>query len=353
MIRRFVILVATVHLSLAGCVLPPVLQAVREPRDGRPLHQRLCIVYAQRYEVNLGGFECLHAFDTHKYARIYRALVHDGVIEPADIWVPGEISRADLLRVHSPAYLQSLRQANKLAAYLELRAVVLLPAGLRDAAVVRPQRYATGGTLLAARLALQHGMAINLGGGYHHAEPECGGGFCLYADMPIAIRTLQAEGLIRRALVVDLDVHQGNGTARCLESDDQVFTFDMHEGDIYPMPKENNDLDVPLRAGVGDEEYLAILSRNLSAVFDQAAPDLVFLQAGADVLEGDPLAHLRLTPDGVAQRDARVFAEADRRHIPIVMVLGGGYSRQAWCVQYRSVRQLIERYGAAPAATGR
>ena len=173
--------------------------------------------------------------------------------------------------------------------------------------------------------------------------------------MPIAIRVLQAEGLIRRALVVDLDAHQGNGTARCVAGDDNVFTFDMHEEDIYPFPKETNDLDVPLTAGMGDGEYLALLSGRLPKVFDRAKPDIVFLQAGVDVLAGDRLARLRLTPEGIVERDRLAFDEAVRRKVPIVMLLGGGYSPQAWQVQYRSIRRLIRQYGSAgpPGAASR
>ena len=187
-------------------------------------------------------------------------------------------------------------------------------------------------------------MAVNLGGGYHHAEPNVGGGFCIYADMPIAIRTLQAEGKIKRALVVDLDVHQGNGTAVCFRRDREVYTFDMHQEDIYPIPKKRNDRDIRLPAGTTDTEFLDILGHELPRAFDRAKPDIVFLQAGVDGLAGDPLADFKLTPDGIAQRDAMVFAEAARRNVPIVMVLGGGYTDQAWNVQYHSIASLIEEY---------
>jgi histone deacetylase 11 len=262
--------------------------------------------------------------------------------------VPTEISQEDLLRVHSERYLSDLRQPARLARCLETGVTSLLSAKTCDQGILRPFRCATGGTLLASRLALTYGMAVNIGGGYHHAEPDRGGGFCIYADMPVAIRALQAEGRIKRALIVDLDVHQGNGTAVCFAGDQSVFTFDMHEEDIYPVPKEHNDLDVPLKAGTTDAGYLDILSRHLGGVFEKSAPDIVFLQAGADVLNGDPLAHLKLSADGIVKRDQMVFTEASGRHIPIVMGLGGGYSRNAWYVQYRSIRNLIERYGANP-----
>jgi histone deacetylase 11 len=328
-----------------GCVVPRSFKQVQEPRNGVALNQRVCLVYSQRYQIDLAGAETLHPFDINKYARMYLQLVTDGLVRPEEVFVPAEVSHQDLLRVHTPDYLARLRQPACLARYLESGFVTLMLPSAADAGILRPFRYATGGTILAARLAMQHGIAVNLGGGYHHAEPDRGGGFCIYADMPIAIRVLQAEGLIRRALVVDLDVHQGNGTARCVAADDAVFTFDMHEADIYPIPKETNDLDVPLPAGTGDREYLKTLSEHLPEVFDSARPDLVFLQAGVDVLDGDPLARLRLTPDGIVERDRLVFEAATRRKVPIVMVLGGGYSRGAWHVQYRSIRRVIEQYG--------
>lgn len=328
----------------AGCAAPESFRKVQQPRNGVPLNGRVCVVYSQRYQIHLGGFERLHSFDINKYAKIYLQLVTDGLIRPEDVYVPAEIGREDLLRVHTPDYLARLRQPAALARYLESGWVALMLPGVADAAILRPFRYATGGTVLAARLAVRYGVAVNLGGGYHHAEPDRGGGFCIYADMPIAIRVLQSEGLIRRALVVDLDAHQGNGTACCVAGDDHVFTFDMHEEDIYPFPKETNDLDIPLTAGMEDDEYLGLLSGHLLEVFDRARPEIVFLQAGVDVLAGDRLARLRLTPEGILERDRLVFDEAVRRKIPIVMVLGGGYSRQAWQVQYRSIRRVLGQH---------
>ena len=318
---------------------------MKQPRAGTPLNQFLCIVYSQRYQIDLGGMERLHPFDINKYAKIYLGLQEAGLIRPEDVFVPEAIDRADILRVHTPDYLARLERPDVLARYLEFGPAAIAPGWLTDAVILEPFRCATGGTLLAAELALRYGMAVNLGGGYHHAAPDTGGGFCIYADMPIAIRALQAAGRIHRALVIDLDAHQGNGTAACFKDDEAMFTFDMHEDDIYPFPKETNDLDVALPAGVTDETYLGLLRQRLPAVFERAKPDIVILQAGVDVLDGDPLANLRLTPEGVAARDAMVFAEAAHREVPVVMVLGGGYSDRAWEVQCRSISALIERYG--------
>lgn len=332
---------AVLLASTAGCIARPSKE-VKQPRAGRIVGDRMCLVYSHRYQISLAGLEKLHPFDIRKYEKIYLRLVGDGLVRPSDVFVPEEIGREDLLRVHTADYLdRKLRTSALLARYLEVGPLAIVPGTITDAAVLRPFRHASGGTLLAARLAMRHGMAINLGGGYHHAEPATGGGFCIYADMPIAIRALQAERAIHRALVVDLDVHQGNGTAVCFEGDDDVFTFDVHQADIYPIPKQQNDLDVPLPAGTDDEAFLTVLAEHLPRAFDAARPDIVIYRAGVDGLSGDPLADFELTIDGIVKRDKMVFDESATRGVPIVMTLGGGYSRDAWRAQYESIRNLL------------
>lgn len=307
---------------------------------------RVAVVYSKDYEINLGGLEKTHAFDIHKYEKIRKQFVADGLVAPQDCFVPKEISREQILLVHTPAFLESLKQSAKVAEYIEAPVARLVPAGILDAGMLRAFRHSSGGTILAARLALEHGIAVNVGGGYHHAKPNKGEGFCIYADMPIAIRVLQKEKRIARALVVDLDVHQGNGTAVCFRNDPSVFTFSMHQGDIYPIPKEKSDLDIELAAGTDDVGYMKVLRGALPGVIDRARPDLVFLQAGCDVLKGDPLAGLAMTKDGIVARDAYVIDTCVRRKLPVVMVLGGGYSKQAWSVQHASIARLLRTYGA-------
>lgn len=330
-----------------GCNMPAgAFREMIEPRAGAVLGRRVAVVYSTNYQIKAGGLERLHAFDINKYAKIYLALQEDGHVLPADIFVPHEVSRQDLLTVHTERYLRELaRDSAALARYLEFAPAALMPAGLVDSMMLRSFRYATGGTLLAARLAVEHGVAVNIGGGYHHAEPDRGGGFCIYADMPAAIRCLQRDGLIRRALVVDLDAHQGNGTAVAFAGDDSVFTFSMQQEGIYPQPRARSDLDIELPAGTGDAEFMSILRDKLPAVVDESRPDIIFLQAGVDTMVGDPLAQLRMTERGIVERDAYVIDLAADRRIPLVMCLGGGYSRNAWHAQYLSIRRTIERYG--------
>jgi histone deacetylase 11 len=313
----------------------------------------VAVVYSPGYEIRLGGLEKLHSFDIRKYSKIYAALTREGLLDPTKVCSPEPATDEQILLVHSEAFLASLNDKHTVARYLEAGIVKILPASLLRKKVLMPFRRATGGTIVAARQAMRCGIAVNLGGGFHHAKPDAGEGFCIFADMPIAIRVLQKEEKIKRALVIDLDVHQGNGTAVCHAGDDSVYTFSMHQGSIYPHPKEISDRDIELASGTGDKEYLARLKRELPGLFERAKPDIVFLQAGCDTLEGDPLASLRMTEKGIVIRDSMVIDACVARNIPVVMTLGGGYSKSAWHVQYMSVAAILKKYKqAAPEGGG-
>jgi len=329
------------------CVVPSSMKQVKAPRGGRAYNNRVAIVYSKHYQMSLGGLEKLHSFDIRKYARIYLKLNTEGLLRPDDVFVPEAVTEEQILLVHTPEFLDSLKDSPTVAKYLEAPFVAVVPNPMVDAAILNAFRHATGGTVLAGRLALKHGLAINIGGGYHHAKPYQGEGFCIYADMPIAIRALQKDKLIRRAMVIDLDVHQGNGTAVCFSTDDSVFTFSMHQGNIYPIPKSVSDMDIELDPGTDDETFLAILRKNLGGAIDRADPDIVFLQAGCDTLEGDPLASLSMSLEGIVARDAMVIDECVKRRIPVAMTLGGGYSKRAWEVQYASIARTLKKYGMA------
>ena len=307
---------------------------------------RFCVslVYSPGYSIKLGGLEKLHPFDIAKYEKIHQQLLADGVVEAGATLEPSALDDQDLRLVHTADYLDRLKVRKNIAKYLEAEMLLAVPLSL-EKRVLQPFRLASGGTLLAARHALESGIGINLGGGYHHAKPDIGEGFCVYADVPIAIRKLQKEGLIGKALVIDVDVHQGNGTALCLADDDTTFTFSMHQGDIYPIPKEVSDLDVELNAGDGDEQFIATLEKHLDAVFDQSQADICFVVGGCDPLAGDPLASLEMTHEGIKTRDAIIVENCVKRKIPVVLTLSGGYSQDAWRAQYLSVRNLIETYG--------
>jgi len=349
--RRYGLVIAVaaavlgVACLLATCVAPRSFKAAKQPRQGQALGGRLAVVFSERYQIDLPGVQWFHPFDTRKYAKIYLRLNTEGFLRPETVFVPPEATPAQIRRVHTESYLASLKSPRAVARYLEAPILASLPASVVDSGVLRPHRYATGGTILAARLAMKSGVAINLAGGFHHAKPDSGEGFCVYNDIAIAIRTLQDEGRIGRALVVDLDVHQGNGTAECFAGEESVFTFSMHQRNIYPIPKSQSDLDIELDAGTDDATFLAILRKNLPRVLERSRPDIVFLQAGCDTLKGDPLAGLMMTQEGIVQRDALVIDECVRRRIPVVMTLGGGYTRRSWAVQYASIRRTIETHG--------
>ena len=305
---------------------------------------KVSVVYSPGYLINLGGLEKMHPFDIRKYEKIHNGLIGDGLLSDDQTLKPAPLTQDDLLLVHTPEYLEDLKLRKKVAQYLEAPVLQFAPLSL-DRAVLQPFLRASGGTLLAARQALQSGIGINLGGGYHHAKPDRGEGFCLYADVPIAIRKLQAESKIKRAIVIDVDVHQGNGTIVCLPDDDSTFTFSMHQDDIYPIPKEVGDLDVELNSGMQDQEYLEILAEHLPKILADADADICFIVGGCDPLDGDPLASLRMTADGIVKRDHAIIQACAERNLPVVLTLSGGYSPDAWKSQYLSIKNLIEVHG--------
>jgi len=213
-----------------------------------------------------------------------------------------------------------------------------LAAGTLDAAAIRKigvpwspalwrrSRLAAQGTLEAARAALEYGLAANLAGGTHHAFPAHGEGFCLLNDVAVAIRVLRRDGRVRRALVVDLDVHQGNGTAAIFEGDPEVFTFSMHGERNYPLQKMRSTLDVGLADGIGDDEYLELLARHLDGVFAAFVPDIVLYLAGVDPVRGDRYGRLALSDDGIARRERQVLEACRARGLPLVITIAGGYA---------------------------
>src|SRR4051794_32432829 len=215
------------------------------------------LIYHRSNNITAFGLERLHPFDGRKYRRIHDALIARGLRRPRDFVRPRPVRNQDLLQVHNPEYLRSLRSPKVLAGILEVPLVGRLPGWLIDWRILRPMRFATGGTILACRLALEHGLAINLGGGYHHAAAGWGGGFCAYADVPLAAALLHGEGRVRKVLVVDLDAHQGNGTAAVFADWPWALILDLYEEDLFPSRKEPEDYPLPLRAGMTGAEYLA------------------------------------------------------------------------------------------------
>jgi histone deacetylase 11 len=208
-------------------------------------------------------------------------------------------------------------------------------------------RYATGGTILACRLALKHGVAVNLGGGYHHASTDWGGGFSVYADIPLAVKTLHDEGKIGRVLVVDLDAHQGNGTAATFRNWPWAKILDLYEEDIYPFPKEPEDFALAVGPGLTGSDYIGMVQDALIDALDAVRPDLVVYNAGSDPFIDDPLASYRLTKGDLAERDLLVVSLVRERSIPVAMVLSGGYSGESWRVHTDAIEDILVRFDKA------
>jgi len=239
-----------------------------------------------------------------------------------DFLAPQPATDEDVLRVHSQEYVYKLKNGS-LSRTEEMRLEVPYSKKLIEACWL-----AAGGSILAGRRALQDGWAANIGGGFHHACPDHGEGFCVIHDVAIAIRRLQFDGAMERAMVVDTDVHQGNGTAVVFGGDGNVYTLSLHQEHNYPFPKPPSTMDVDLPDGIGDEEYLAILEKHLHQAFHDFSPELLFYVAGADPYREDQLGGLALTMEGLAQRDALVFDYARRNGVPVAIALAGGYARR-------------------------
>jgi acetoin utilization deacetylase AcuC-like enzyme len=260
-----------------------------------------------------------HRFPVEKYAMLRQRVIEEGIVPAERVLDPARAPDDALTLVHSADYLRRFTTGALDAAEVRRLGFPWSPA------LVERSYRAVGGTIAAARHALGHGIAMNLAGGTHHAFPDHGEGFCVFNDVAVAIRLLQREGAIRRAAVIDLDVHQGNGTHAIFADDESVFTFSMHGGRNYPFHKVPGTLDVELADGTGDDEYLERLMELLPDVIASAAPDIVFYIAGADPHEGDKLGRLRLTFDGLARRDAYVLERCREVGLPVAIAIGGGY----------------------------
>ena len=302
------------------------------------------LIYHPRYNITAFGLERLHPFDSRKYRRIHDALIARGLRRARDFRRPATISHQDLLKVHTREYLRSLKRPEALARILEVPIVQRLPGWVVDWRILRPMRYAAGGTLLACRLALEHGVAINLGGGFHHAAPGWGGGFCVYADIPLAAKILHDQGKAGKVLVVDLDAHQGNGTAAAFHDWPWAEIADLYQRNIFPSAKEPEDYPLPVSAGMTGAEYLRLVEEMLPEILDAVRPDLLIYNAGSDPFENDPLAGFRLTSNDLAERDLMVVTLASARGIPVAMVLSGGYSAESWRIHTDAIEGILTRF---------
>lgn len=296
------------------------------------------VFYTPRYYADIGQG---HIFPIRKFELVRDRLLAEGTLHPDELVEPCPASIEDVLLVHTEDYISRLCSG-------ALTAKEIRRLGLPwSESLVQRSFYATGGTIGAARVALAAGYSSNLAGGTHHSFPDRGEGFCVLNDVAIAIRVLRAKGLMRRAAIIDCDVHQGNGTATIFAGDEQTFTFSIHGANNYPLFKARSQLDIELPDGTADDEYLECLTRHLPAVFAHD-PEIVFYLAGADPYEGDKLGRLALSIDGLRQRDYCVLGECYEREVPIVTVMSGGYGKdlndtiEIHCNTIRMVKEVFE-----------
>lgn len=300
--------------------------------------RRPALIYSPEYQADIGA----HVFPMEKYALVFSRLREEGILEQVDLLSPEPASRASLALAHTRAYLDSLFSLrwDHHTKFSELPLT-------RE--IVEAYLLASEGTVLAARESLARKLAANLGGGFHHAMSDRAEGFCYINDLAVAIRVLQHEKRIRKAAVIDCDLHQGNGTARIFQDDPSVYTFSMHQENLYP-PKERSTKDIGLRDFTRDDEYLRLLSQALPEILDQFHPEIVLYQAGADPYEEDLLGCLRITMEGLQKRDAMVIEGCAERGIPVAVTLGGGYAmdtRDTVAIHCNTIRALCSTIKAS------
>jgi len=276
------------------------------------------LVYHKGYDLNLGE----HVFPSQKFHLIAEMLLREGIATKDDFLTPSPAVDEDILRVHTAGWVRKLKTGT-LTASDEMRLEVPYSPEL-----VQAFWLAAGGSILAAQCALRDGFGCNLGGGFHHAYPDHGEGFCAIHDVAIAIRRLQSDGAIRKALVIDTDVHHGNGTAAIFRDDASVFTLSIHQENNYPAYKPSSSVDLHMWDRADDEEYLGALIPAVRSALDEFRPDVVFYIGGADPYCEDQLGGLSLTKQGLMLRDGKVFEESRKRGVPVATMLAGGYARR-------------------------
>ncbi len=263
-----------------------------------------------------------HRFPMEKYDLIPAQLLHEGTITSANFFHPEPLTELQILRTHTAAYWDKLKTGN-----LSRQEIRKMGFPFHESLVFRGQHISKG-TLDCARYAMDDGVALNIAGGTHHAFAERGEGFCMFNDFAIASNELLHTGEVNKIMIVDLDVHQGNGTAKIFENEPRVFTFSMHGEHNYPLKKEKSDMDVGVPDGIEDDAYLKKLYATLPGLVEQVKPDLIFYLSGVDVLKSDKLGRLALTKQGCKQRDKFVFELCSRKGIPVAVSMGGGYSHR-------------------------
>jgi len=283
-----------------------------------------------------------HRFPMLKYELIPGQLLHEGTITEEALFTPAICNEATVLLTHDKAYLQKLVDQTLTAS--EQRKIGFP----QSPELTKRELMITQGTIDCCYFAMKDGVALNVAGGTHHAYADHGEGFCLLNDMAVAANYLLQQGDAQKILIIDLDVHQGNGTARLFEHEPRVFTFSMHGAHNYPFHKEKSDLDVPLKDGIATDDYLHLLNEHLPELVEEIKPDFAFYLSGVDILETDKFGKLSVTLEGCKKRDEMVFSLLKQQQIPVAVAMGGGYSPdvrtivEAHCNTFRTAVQLYE-----------
>jgi histone deacetylase 11 len=320
---------------------------IKQPYQPLDLNQdfahKIPIAYNDRYNIEFFGLEKYHPFDSTKYRRVFESLG----LKQSDVLKAGMPDNEELLVAETPFYLKSLESSWTMARITELGFLRFFPDNLTREIVLDAMEYQVGGSLLASEAALQRGWAINLGGGFHHASSDNGGGFCALADISLIVKHLRLEHKIQRAMIIDLDAHQGNGYQRDFLGDKNVFIVDEYNKEIYPhdgKAKAAIAVKVELPAYTSDAIYLHDEQKALNEAFNRFKPDIVIYNAGMDTLVGDPLGALGVSEKGIIRRDEMVFQAAFDRHLPLVMLFGGGYQRADAPVIAKSILNLKQKF---------
>jgi len=277
---------------------------------------KIKLIYSEKYRVDIGA----HVFPTEKYGLIKKKLIKERLFEEDDFVSPPMPDEKDILLVHTEEYLNKLKEGN-----LSMTEILTMELPYSEE-LLEASLLCVGGTIQACRNAIESGLGIHIGGGFHHAFPDHGEGFCVLNDIACGIRHLQEAKKIVKALIIDCDLHHGNGTAYIFRNDKNVFTFSIHQENNYPAIKPPSDLDIGLADGTGDEEYLEKLRENIPEIIDSFQPELILFVAGADPYERDQIGGLSLTIDGLKRRDELVIDWAKDSNIPLCIVLAGGYA---------------------------
>lgn len=306
------------------------------------------LVYHPYYNIKFLGLEKLHPFDSCKYEKIIAYLKTRGI----EYVVPDrEITEEELLRVHSKEYLERLKSSSYIASICEMFLLNMVPNSWLQRYILSPMRWQVAGTILASQIAMKRGWSINIGGGMHHASWDDGGGWCVYSDIPLALNILFEEEKIGSIMIIDLDVHQGNGIERDIQlgiiPPKQVIMVDCFNPKIYPKDRQAKkaiDIELHVTATTTDRAYLQNLEKAMNKAIAKLVPDFVVYNAGTDILEGDPLnGSVKISPQGIIDRDIMVMEFFVKRKIPIMMVLSGGYSPQSADIIGKSIENICQR----------